>query len=177
MKIFATGSYKAKNGNDYFSIIIDKVKKEVFALKNFSCQAAETVVLCAEFKISRQDCDSRFYFITSGTSIDETRIPKKYRKFKILPSCEDIAIKLMKTIMYDNGVVNRLHPEVYNLKHVSIIAKEVEKCLAVNKNLEFDDEVIECLCTGEDSEMQALVDSYDSLKPLHDALSDFFNEM
>lgn len=175
MKVLATGKYASPDRKDYYTIVIDKQAKTIFALKNFSCVAAERMWLAKHFVVDYVSTDTRFSHVFNGTSIDTSRIPKKYLKFTILQrSNREIAAKLMKTIMYDNGVVNRLHPEVYSLKHVEIIANEVEKCLAANENLEFDEEVIECLCTGEDSEMQALVDSYDSLKPLHDALNNFF---
>lgn len=82
MKILATGMYKARI--DYFSIIIDKANKEIFALKNFSCMSAERKWLVDHFKIGYIEVDIRFSHIAGMTTIDENRIPKKYRKFTIL---------------------------------------------------------------------------------------------
>lgn len=85
-----------------------------------------------------------------------------------------IAAKLMQAVMFDNGMVNIRQPEAYPLQHVEAIAKCVANALAANPNFEFDEEVIETMAAGEASEMQALIDDYDTFKALEEALGNFF---
>lgn len=89
----------------------------------------------------------------------------------------EIAAKLMSAIMYDNGCVNVFEPEKYSLEYVERIALCVAEALEANENLEFDEEVIECMASGEQSEMQALIDNYETFESLNKALSDYFNQL
>ena len=80
----------------------------------------------------------------------------------------------MKTIMYDNGFVNVLCPEQYSLEYVDRIAACVALAISLNPNLEFDEEVIMTIACGEYSQMQALIDHYESFEELNKALNDYF---
>lgn len=82
MKTLATGTYQSEH--DYFTIVIDKALKEIFALKNFSCLSSERLWIVEHFKIGFIEADIRFYHISGLTTIDENLIPKKYKKFTIL---------------------------------------------------------------------------------------------
>lgn len=87
----------------------------------------------------------------------------------------EIAVKLLQVVMYDSGMVNILEPEKYPLAAVQDLAAAVAKALEAEPNLEFSDEVIETLAAGEYSELHALINSYDSLKPVDEIISKFFD--
>lgn len=82
MKIIATDNYQSTF--DLFIIVIDKSRKEVFAMKNFSCMADASARIQELFCVNNIDVHTRFSLISSGTSIDQNLIPKKYKKFTIL---------------------------------------------------------------------------------------------
>lgn len=79
-----TSDYISRNKKDYYDIVIDKVNKKIFALKNFSCYASELEFLCCLFNIEYFDAQFRFSLIFSNNEIDINLIPKKYRNFEIL---------------------------------------------------------------------------------------------
>lgn len=82
MKILVIGTYKSEF--DYFTIVIDKVEKNIFALKNFTCQSAMIEKLAELFKLNRIETAARFSLADSGTELNVNLIPKKYKKFTIL---------------------------------------------------------------------------------------------
>jgi hypothetical protein len=90
------------------------------------------------------------------------------------PDAIAVARRLMKEILYDNGMVNRWHPEEYPLDHVERIARVAGPFFKKYRGL-YTDPHINHICCGEDTEVEAAYSKYEGWRELTDALNNFFN--
>ena len=76
--------YRATNGKDYYSAVINKQNKKIQIFKNFSCDAVIRSFLCGHYSKQFNEITSIFKIEFLGDSIDLSRISKKYSKFEII---------------------------------------------------------------------------------------------
>lgn len=90
----------------------------------------------------------------------------------------ELAHSFMKEIMYDNGMVDRFHPEVYPEVHVKNIALAIGEFLESNE-LMYDeltsDNTINFISTGEETEVQTKYGALEGFAKLHTALNNYFD--
>ncbi|MBB6236523.1 hypothetical protein HDC90_001135 [Pedobacter sp. AK013] len=85
-----------------------------------------------------------------------------------------IAKQLMKEIMYDNGMVDRWHPEKYPTKWIDRISAPAGVFFDANPEI-LNNEDIDQMCCGELNENQTKYGSLVGYKELDEALNDYFN--
>lgn len=86
-----------------------------------------------------------------------------------------IAKQLMKEIMYDNGMVDRWHPEKYPKKYVDKISLVAGVFFENNPDV-LTNEDIENICCGELSENEEMYGKLHGYENLSKALNDYFNQ-
>jgi len=92
-----------------------------------------------------------------------------------LPAYHQLAVKFMKEIMYDNGMVNRLEPERYEVKYINHIAIPAGTFFQANPDLPIDETINE-IATMEYVEMMNKYSYLNGFESLNEALEDFFND-
>lgn len=87
----------------------------------------------------------------------------------------DTATKLMRNILYDNGMVNRLEPEFIDPVWVEKISPIAERFFLIHPNLLTDD-VLDEIATGEVDEIQRKYGSLTGFADLDNVLNEYFGE-
>lgn len=90
------------------------------------------------------------------------------------PGHIEIARSVMQEIMYDNGMVDRWHPEKYPKKYVNAIAASAGVFFDAHPGL-LTDEDIELICCGEESEVKEKYSGYQEYKQMSIDLNKYFN--
>ena len=62
--------------------------------------------------------------------------------------CYEMACQLMVDVMCDNGCINRIEPERYNLEYIKKIADAIDNVLVLNPGYEFSPKQLELIATG-----------------------------
>ncbi len=88
----------------------------------------------------------------------------------------ELAKSLMKEIMYDNGVVDRFHPEKYSRRWVNKIAPIAEYFFAKNPQV-LENEDINLICCGFQEDVDAKYGKMDGWNELNKVLNDYFNNL
>lgn len=88
----------------------------------------------------------------------------------------EIAKRLMETIAYCNGAVNRWNPMKYPEKHLSKLTEVAGKFFDENPEMLTDDDILE-MCDGEVTEIKNRYGKLDGWNELNIALNEYFNEM
>ena len=86
----------------------------------------------------------------------------------------DIANKMIDAIIYDNDI--RLPDGDYYVWREKLVKVLQEAYDTLGEDF-FTDELIDDFCIGEDTEMKRIVDENPVLKPVHDFLNVFFEEV
>jgi predicted transcriptional regulator len=86
-----------------------------------------------------------------------------------------IAKALMKSIQYDNGMVDRWNPERYPTNWVNRIGNAAELFFDKNPAVKLCDETIDEISTGEDGELTEKYGQLEGYKELNTVLNRFFD--
>lgn len=87
---------------------------------------------------------------------------------------QELAKRLMKEIMYDNGMVDRWNTEQYPQNWVDKIAGPADKFFNANPHC-YTDEDIENICAGEYGENQLLYSQLEGYAELEEVLNEYFD--
>lgn len=101
---------------------------------------------------------------------------KRLIKGKVTVSFEEqeLALSMLQEVAYDNGFFNRFIPESYDAKWINAVGPFAKAFFDANTEM-LDDDVIEEICSGEESEVNEKYGNLKGFKNLHDSLNNYFN--
>jgi hypothetical protein len=88
-----------------------------------------------------------------------------------------IAEEFMKAIQYDAGAINYQEEEKYPEQWLKAIAFDVCNLMLLNPDLDLDEDTIDDIVEGEETEVQEKYGSLEGFKVLHDTISAYFNQI
>lgn len=103
---------------------------------------------------------------------------ERYNKEK--EEAEIIAKKMIDAILYDNDIVNRMHPFVEEIHYgawlINITQALIAPVMQLGKEF-FTDEFIDMFAVGDDDEMKAAVVEYPILSYVNELLNQYFDNV
>ena len=88
----------------------------------------------------------------------------------------DIAVKFMKNILYDNGIVNRIEPEYIDQSWVLKIGVAADNFFTLHPYLLTDD-VIDEIATGDVDEIESKYGQLEGFRELNQVLNEYFDHV